>query len=753
MDEKSNRPQTVSLKSLTDGQSLTLKGSGEYIIGLTAEDQVKSKIVDSEDTDDIIVPLLKLTVWKTSGTTVAPISRDLPCMISGEPMSSEVNLIAGSVIEIGDKQLEFVDGPVAAPRRRCLPPTPGRPIQPMPPPKPQRAGICEEKTHNQEPDKPLLPDDWVVVDFPISKDVMLKQIHEPEQLASLAASYMTKHIHFHTDACVNAELTDQVFKLMLEVAYHRRDILQTFISGVMVNKDMNHQKEIKEFRSLHAIFIVLLREILQQFLDPPNLVVVSLQILRALSHIPDSAPLLVNCQVTSAVLGSMAALKSAVMVQQYSLDILAKIAVYHPRISEKAPLRESAIDLVCLSLEAHQEKLTIAQAGCRVLSTLVNTMYTVLTKNLDNGVIASNELQEFVSNLFNVMEYLFSKCVNPVQKILESFGHDLTIKCDSRHFFFIFSKLEHLKTRKEQWIAASSLPVELEESHFSSLEDMPDGDAEDDGDIGSSKGIMKRSRSFENLRTSERKVKFDEQPVSSLSASPDDVSEEILSQQLLGATLPASSSNGRPAEENHKNCSDILSHTQAVGHRTEAEGMDSSFNFREEYENWGSLLGVQHKKATLEDHSYSSGDIFFLRQLTKTQVLVLVFSLAVDGKERQALNLIEEPLIKIMTSSVVPLGIQQFIKRQSLAFEMAQKSVLGVLQKLDDSQHAAVVDVGVEFLVATFASRPLAPAVTAKGFVDLVCKELEHASEVSQNRSALKFLMSEIMLRAEKPSS
>lgn len=45
---------------------------------------------------------------------------------------------------------------------------------------------------------------------------------------------------------------------------------------------------------------------------------------------------------------------------------------------------------------------------------------------------------------------------------------------------------------------------------------------------------------------------------------------------------------------------------------------------------------------------------------------------------------------------------------------MAQKSVLGVLQKLDDSQHAAVVDVGVEFLVATFASRPLAPAVTGR---------------------------------------
>lgn len=68
------------------------------------------------------------------------------------------------------------------------------------------------------------------------------------------------------------------------------------------------------------------------------------------------------------------------------------------------------------------------------------------------GVIASNELQEFVSNLFNVMEYLFSKCVNPVQKILESFGNDLTIKCDSRHFFFIFSKLEHLKLVSSKFV-------------------------------------------------------------------------------------------------------------------------------------------------------------------------------------------------------------------------------------------------------------------------------------------------------------
>lgn len=42
------------------------------------------------------------------------------------------------MIEIGDKRLEFFDGPIVQPRRRHLPPTPGVPILPQPPPKPYR---------------------------------------------------------------------------------------------------------------------------------------------------------------------------------------------------------------------------------------------------------------------------------------------------------------------------------------------------------------------------------------------------------------------------------------------------------------------------------------------------------------------------------------------------------------------------------------------------------------------------------------
>ena len=85
------------------------------------------------------------------------------------------------------------------------------------------------------------------------------------------------------------------------------------------------------------------------FQDPQSLVVVSLQMLRALSHVPGASKLLVECQVTSAVLGTMAALRSAATVQQYCLDVLAKVALYPPDITEKVSVCVCVHACVCVS--------------------------------------------------------------------------------------------------------------------------------------------------------------------------------------------------------------------------------------------------------------------------------------------------------------------------------------------------------------------------------------------------------------------
>ena len=50
----------------------------------------------------------------------------------------------------------------------------------------------------------------------------------------------------------------------------------------------------------------------------------------------------------------------------------------------QAPLRESAIDLICMTLETHPKSIAVAQAACRSLANLANTLYTVVSNKLDS---------------------------------------------------------------------------------------------------------------------------------------------------------------------------------------------------------------------------------------------------------------------------------------------------------------------------------------------------------------------------------
>ena len=100
------------------------------------------------------------------------------------------------------------------------------------------------------------------------------------------------------------------------------------------------------------------------FQDPQSLVVVSLQMLRALSHVPGASKLLVECQVTSAVLGTMAALRSAATVQQYCLDVLAKVALYPPDITEKVSVCVCVHACVCVSNFWEKERERERESVC-----------------------------------------------------------------------------------------------------------------------------------------------------------------------------------------------------------------------------------------------------------------------------------------------------------------------------------------------------------------------------------------------------
>ena len=98
-----------------------------------------------------------------------------------------------------------------------------------------------------------------------------------------------------------------------------------------------------------------------------------------------------------------------------------------------------------------------------------------------------------------------------------------------------------LRQRKEQWLITPSSVDPLPELPARSQDSPHDHTNPDEEDLDNpgSKGIMKKSRSFENLRTSERKVTFDgETPPGSCTPSSSPSPTSQLEHPFEGETNP-----------------------------------------------------------------------------------------------------------------------------------------------------------------------------------------------------------------------
>lgn len=79
-----------------------------------------------------------------------------------------------------------------------------------------------------------------------------------------------------------------------------------------------------------------------------------------------------------------------------------------------------------------------------------------------------------------------------------------------------------------------------------------------------------------------------------------------------------------------------LAQDSKFGNQVAPEGPCCHLETKINYENWDILRGILRGKASLEGHSYSSGDIRFMTRLTKAQVCG-VFSLCYVSKYKNYL--------------------------------------------------------------------------------------------------------------------
>ncbi|XP_071081832.1 uncharacterized protein [Haliotis cracherodii] len=747
--------KTISLKTYSDlldqEEAVTVSGTGDFAVGLTAEDQVFSCKTDNKQCHEICVPLFKLTIWPTEGVTLTPVNRDLVCTISDKEVTSEINLVTGMQIEIGDKVIQYMEGPVPRTRRH-LPPTPGVHVKASPPPKPTRNGMSPQP---ELPAQKEAESDWCHIETPEMEEELVDRLHTSEELSSLAAGCINKQIHEFTDTRMTTSLLDQVFRMLQDVGTHRRDILRSFL------KEMARQgqatPETDKGRPLHGPIIHLLVEILKQFLDPVSHVSLCLKLLRALSHVPSNLATFIGCQATAAILGSMSVYVDEVEVQQNGIDILCKVATYTPSIDEKAPLRETAIELILRAMKHHTHSLFVTQSGCRTLASLCTMVFELANSIIDRERSGKQKLVQGVEKLAGLLDYLQQSATGVIHEAMKTFTSDLSVTMEGRRFLYVMARLEQLKQKQILWLESNT-------GDESDNEEMSDNEPVD--------GILKKSRSYENLRSNERRVSFVDLNGPGVYDSSSDESTEDDTNMEAGVTSVkerCDSDNSR-IENGSYTTKDIvkglndgqengdLKHMQSNGICDKGSEMagsgcrsdvvtstfsgDDSQNGVSLFSELGQIdcglmrsmgggegkFGVGDEISEEEEEEevidYSAADIQFLDRLVKTQIVCRVCSLAFMDEDKEAYTSIEKPVGDVLKTGQLSPALQRFFSsqykpeltmmdfdpnivislidavryRSQVAPSVVQKTLLGVAKNINNRVHQRHLKLGASII-------------------------------------------------------
>lgn len=560
----------VSFKDLTDKSSICIKEAGIFTIGLLSDGTLGILKVP----DDLCVVLLTVSITDTGGAVLSPANRDLPCIVNNSTLlTAEINLINGTQLDIANKRLVFING-LAPKSRRKLPPTPGMPVTSAPPSKPARStaekpgspmdhipGSCMET----ETDLQLLETSWKQLDPPQEEKSLFKDFEAPEQIAILSATYFTKQLRLYTDAIVTSQLLDSIFKMFLDTVPYCWTTYQNYLSAVSGHLTRAPEKQTTTTTTMpmHGPAVKLLTELLQQCFDPISRVVLILDLLRTFSHFDNNLYTMVTCKTAAAVMGSMSAYLGEKKVQQLSLDILAKLALHKPgtQLSKKSPIREAAVDMVTRAARHYVDDISIVRAACRLLANLSSTLVNVLNAWMDNHTnplkhsanlnkyalsqkqnslkqLPSETVLVAIETYMSLLNYVFEEGVPVVQEVLTHFRGDLGVNTEGRKFIFYYAKLSQI----QQKAAYFQEQVALRESAADKVTDIP----ADRGDVSEPQGILKKSRSYENLKTKERKLCF-AGGTEGGSASDSDSS----SLDSSDADSDASLSDSESDEENH----------------------------------------------------------------------------------------------------------------------------------------------------------------------------------------------------------
>lgn len=520
MTEYKKSKDLYTIRDVTHDIIVTVHGRGQTcLIGLGVDGNLRVVPTLETTAQGVCVTLLQLTIADNGGMVLAPINLDLMCTINGEDLAGEINLISGVPIEVADRTLRIYQGGVPG---RKLPLTPGLAVKASPPPKPGRDQEPATKETTPHGEKSHLP--------PIDPE-LLTDIKSTDKLANLAGSFLTKQINQYTDTKLSAAITDQIFTFLQEVAGYQRAIIVAYI--LEISQSLEEMPESERDRPLHKPSVRLLVELLRQIMDPLSHVVLCLQLLRTFSHFPDNLVVMVNCQATPAILGCMAVYPEVTEVQQYGLDILAKIATYRPKPGEKIPLRETALEMILRSIQHHKKSVLIVPPGCRTLVNLTCSLQENLDNFLSTDLGSFPEVEEAIEKYDNLLRHIFQHAIPVVQSVLQEYPSNLDVKTEGRRFFYNYSRMTQFTKKKKLRVDFDSAITEPAHSFNETLTTPAMFVSNQNQDIVTP-GILKDPEQKKYTAMLDRKVHFPEDvgPLDSLTSSEDESDPDLVTPEV-----------------------------------------------------------------------------------------------------------------------------------------------------------------------------------------------------------------------------
>ncbi|XP_078596692.1 uncharacterized protein LOC144873306 isoform X2 [Branchiostoma floridae x Branchiostoma japonicum] len=366
----------------------------------------------------------------------------------------------------------------------------------------------EERRPTSTVSSPLSPD-WCVVVQPSLDSDLLEHLTTPAQVANLASSILSRQLLTLPDLQPTPQLVDTLFKALQEVSEVDQQVLVDFVREFYQETGQEGSDGRGEAKGGdtpagrvpgHTCILQLLVQLLRFSLDPIQHNILWLRLLAGLSTFTANLQPLVECKASPAVQGAMAAHHCSAELQLYSCQVLGQLATYRPLPGEKAPVRQSVVELVVRAMDEHKGEERVVQAGCRVLAALVQTMSSTINfVVLADGSLSRTEA--FVETGLAVLDFVQQVAMVTVTDVMMLYPHNTSVQQDCTCITTYFT------------------PVT--ECHDTDQEVNAD---KDDEETQSNKPILK-TRSRSNSK-SEKRVSFAEDTKSATSESSSDSEEE-----------------------------------------------------------------------------------------------------------------------------------------------------------------------------------------------------------------------------------